>query len=87
LFVPVPDPSALNLGDTALLMVDLPDGPPRLGLSGKVVWITPKGVSHGGRPSGVGIGFDRGDQATQARDRIERYLGPALSSDRPTWTM
>lgn len=81
----VPTPRAARLGDDVFAIVSLPDDPAKLPIPGKVCWITPSGVP--GRPQGIGIQFAANDAGEQARLRIEKILGSALSSDRPTSTL
>ncbi len=81
----VPTPRTARLGDDVFAIVSLPDDPAKLPIPGKVCWITPSGVP--GRPQGIGIQFAANDAGTQARLRIEKILGSALASDRPTSTL
>ncbi len=81
----VPTPRAARLGDDVFAIVSLPDDPAKLPIPGKVCWITPSGVP--GRPQGIGIQFAANDAGEQARLRIEKILGSALGSDRPTSTL
>ncbi len=73
-----------ELGDEVFLLLTLMDDPERYPVTGKVVWITPKGA-QGNRAAGIGVQFN-GDDET-ARTKIESYLAGSLSSDRPTHTM
>lgn len=75
---------AFKLGDDVFLLLNLMDEPEKLPISGKVVWITPKGA-QGNRATGIGVQFD--GKSELAKDKIETYLAGAMSSDRPTHTM
>jgi len=86
LFLPIRLPG-LTLGDTGMLMVKLPDGSPRIGVAATVVWMSPANLGRTDRPEGVGVAFEHTPTGQEAKDRIERLLGPTLGSDRSTWTM
>jgi len=83
LFVPSPKP--YDLGDEMFLLVHIMNEDEPVNISGKVIWITPKG-SIGNRPVGVGIQFI-GDNAAEVKDLIESKLGASLSLTRSTHTM
>ena len=80
----IPTNKLYNLGDEVFMLLSLLDDPAKIAVSGKVVWITPKGA-QGSRAAGVGVQFNDGDNT--ARNKIETYLAGALKSDRPTHTM
>lgn len=83
IFIPTDKP--FELGDEVFLLLSLMDEPERFPVTGKVVWITPRG-SLGGRPQGVGIQFS-GNEGQVVQKKIETYLAGGLGSDRPTSTM
>ena len=81
----VPSGKDYNLGDEMFLLVHIMDEDEPVNISGRVVWITPKGAL-GNRPVGVGIQFS-GDNAKEVSDLIESKLGASLSLTRGTHTM
>ncbi len=81
----IPTDKAFELGDEVFLLLSLMEEPERFPVTGKVVWITPKG-SLGGRPQGIGIQFG-GNEGAMVQKKIETYLAGGLNSDRPTNTM
>ena len=81
----VPSPKNYHLGDEMFLLVHIMDEDEPTNISGKVIWITPKGAL-GNRPVGVGIQFV-GDNAREVADLIESKLGASLSLTRSTHTM
>ncbi|HXH04561.1 MAG TPA: PilZ domain-containing protein [Candidatus Competibacteraceae bacterium] len=83
IFIPTDKP--FELGDEVFLLLSLMDEPERYPVTGKVVWITPRGTL-GGRPQGVGIQFS-GAEGSTVQKKIETYLAGGLNSDRPTSTM
>lgn len=72
------------LGDEVFLILDLIDEPERIPLTGKVVWLTPKGMG-GSRLEGVGIQLS--DKHADIQGKFETYLVGMLESDKPTNTM
>lgn len=76
----------LELGDEVFLLLTLLDDSERHPVTGKVVWINP--TSMGGRPTGIGIQFNSGDNGnTLVQKKIETYLAGFKSGDRPTYTL
>ncbi|HEX7110894.1 MAG TPA: PilZ domain-containing protein, partial [Mizugakiibacter sp.] len=75
-----------NLGDEVFLLITLMDDKDRMGVSGKVVWITPPGA-QGNRTAGIGIQFNESADGEVARTKIESILAGILSADRGTHTM
>ncbi len=74
-----------RVGDEVFLMLTLPEETERLGVAGRVVWVTPPGA-QGSLTPGIGVQFLEQDQgATQSR--IETILAGALGTERPTYTM
>ena len=80
----VPTNKQYGLGDEVFILLSLMDEAEKIPITGKVVWITPKGA-QGNRQAGIGVQFSEQDFA--AATKIEEHLGSALSSDRPTHTM
>ena len=80
----VPTNKAYSLGDEVFMLLTLMDESVKIPISGKVVWITPRGA-QGNRTAGIGVKFSEQDASANAK--IENYLAGTLSSDRPTHTM
>ncbi len=80
----IPSRKQFALGDEVFVLLELMDEPDKLPLTGKVVWVTPKGTS-GNRKQGVGIQFPA--ESGSLVQRIETYLAGLLSSGRPTNTL
>ena len=81
----IPTTREHRLGDDMYVLLTLPDDPQRYPVAGKVAWITPA-RAIGNRTQGVGIRFPKDEKSGQLKDKIERILGSALASDRPTQT-
>ena len=80
----VPTNKAYDIGDEVFMLLTLMDEAEKIPISGKVVWVTPRGA-QGNRTAGIGVQFN--DQDDVARTKIETYLAGALQSDRHTHTM
>lgn len=81
----IPSTREHRLGDDMYVLLTLPDDPQRYPVAGKVAWITPA-RAIGNRTQGVGIRFPKDEKSEQLKEKIERILGSALASDRPTQT-
>lgn len=81
----VPSPKAYDLGEELFLLVHIMDEPDPINISGKVVWVTPKGAL-GNRPVGVGVQI-MNDEKNIVSELIESKLGTSLSLTRATHTM
>lgn len=81
----VPTTREHELGDEVFLLVQLMGEIDKSAITGRVVWVTPKGA-QGNRPQGVGVQFT-GPEQEAIRTRIENQLGASLNSKRPTHTM
>ena len=79
----MPTSSDCPIGHPVFLLLTLPDAGERLGINGRVVWITPP-HAQGNRAEGIGIQFQDGGIA---RSRIEQFLDDHLNSDALTHTM
>jgi type IV pilus assembly protein PilZ len=82
----IPTSRAYQLGEEVFMLLSLMDDPNRIAVQGKVIWITPEGV-QGNRTQGIGVQFTQDDTGAAARAQIEKILGEALASPRPTHTM
>jgi type IV pilus assembly protein PilZ len=70
----------LPMGTEVLLMISLPDNQPRAPVTGRVVWVMPKG-NQGGHPAAMGIRFtsDRSGVLTRIQNILSglpEYVGP-----------
>jgi type IV pilus assembly protein PilZ len=82
----IPTNKDYKLGDGVFMLLKLMEETEKLPIVGKVIWMTPKGA-QGNRVAGIGVQFAADQDGTNARKKIETYLGGALKSDRPTHTM
>lgn len=80
----IPTNKKYQIGDEVFVLLTLIDEPEKIPISGKVVWITPKGA-QGNRLAGIGVQFS--DQEAHLIDKIETYLAGLAASERPTHTM
>lgn len=74
-----------KIGDDVFMILTL-DEDERMPITGKVVWITPKG-SQGGRSQGIGIQFTDNADMEAIRTKIQSILAPYSGQDIPTLTM
>ena len=81
----VPSEQVFELGEEVFMLVNLVDDDEKIPLSGRVVWITPKGAQNN-KTAGVGVQFNSLDKGA-TKDKIEKLLAGALSSDRKNHTM
>ena len=81
----IPTNSPYRLGDEVFMLLSLLNEDEKIPVAGKVVWVTPKGVS-GRRVAGMGVQFSEQDRGTTQK-KIESYLAGALGGDKPTHTM
>lgn len=82
----IPNPSReYHLGEEVFIVLTLIEDTDQLPVSGRIVWITPRGAD-GNRQHGIGVQFHDQDGGL-ARNRIETLLAGMLQSDRPTHTM
>ncbi|MCP5325662.1 MAG: PilZ domain-containing protein [Oceanospirillaceae bacterium] len=79
----IPTNKEYKMGDEVFLLLNLMDEVEKIPVAGKVVWITPKGA-QGNKVAGVGVQFA---DDSPAKDKVEKYLAGAISSDRPTHTL
>lgn len=73
------------LGENLQLTINLLSEVDPYILTGKVVWITPKGA-QGNRPPGIGVQFD-GQSGRNLCNKIETYLAGMLKSSQLTDTI
>ena len=73
-----------QLGDHVSIRLTLLDEPEPRTISGRVVWITPKGA-QGQREAGIGVEFS--EQDASVSHQIENYLGGSLTSPKFTQTL
>ena len=80
----IPSRRTYRLGEEVFFLLDLMDEPEKIPLSGKVVWITPKGAA-GNRWPGIGVQFD--EHQSSLVDKIDTYLAGTSNSQAVTHTM
>jgi len=80
----VPTNKSYDIGDEVFMLLTLMDEVEKIPISGRVVWVTPRGA-QGNRTAGIGVQFSEQDATANAK--IENHLAGSLSSDRPTHTM
>ncbi|MFG6137504.1 MULTISPECIES: PilZ domain-containing protein [Halomonas] len=80
----VPTRERYELGQEVFVLLTLPEESERLPVTGRVVWVSPEGVS-GRRVPGIGVHFGVEDQGV--RDHIETLLAGQLDKDAPTYTL
>lgn len=73
-----------QLGEEVFMLLDLMEEPDKIPVSGKVVWVTPRGA-QGGKQAGIGIQLSADDNTIVGK--IDTYLAGALGSGRLTHTM
>jgi type IV pilus assembly protein PilZ len=83
IFLPVQ--REFSLGEEVFVLLSIQETGENLPVSGRVVWITPRGA-QANRSTGAGIQFSDMDNG-ETRSKIEKLLAGALSSDRATHTM
>ncbi len=81
----IPTDKEYEIGDEVFLLLTLMDEPQRMPVTGKVVWITPRGAM-GNRPVGIGIQFD-GAEGVEVHKKIETYLAGYGQEKQPSHTM
>lgn len=77
-------PRQFKLGDEVFLALSFMEDPQRFGVTGKVVWLTPRGAQTG-KPAGVGFQFVVDEQ--NVKMHIEQLLAGSLNSARPNFTL
>ncbi len=80
----IPTNHNYHLGEEVFMLLDLMEEGDKIPVTGKVIWVTPKG-SQGGRLPGIGIQFAAEDSTLV--NKIETHLAGALSSERRTHTL
>lgn len=77
----IPTLRSYHLGEEVFMLLELMEEGDKIPVTGKVVWVTPKGA-QGGRTPGIGIQLSPDDSTLV--NKIETYLAGALNSDRKT---
>lgn len=80
----VPTQRNYHVGEEVFMLLDLMEEPDKIPVTGKVVWVTPRGA-QGGKMAGIGIQLTSDDNTIV--NKIETYLAGALNSGKPTLTM
>lgn len=73
-----------HLGEEVFMLLDLMEETDKIPVSGKVIWVTPRGA-QGGKKAGIGIQLSADDNSVVSK--IETYLAGALGTGRLTHTM
>ena len=74
-----------QMGEEVYLLLTLMDDIEKFPVSGKVVWLTPKGAQSG-LPHGIGVQLT-GDDGETIHKKIETFLAGYSNSERRTDTM
>ena len=82
IFVELPSTKEYKIGDEVLAVLDIMESEQKFPLQTKIVWLSNK--NH---PIGVGLAFDDGDIASQAKTFIEKNLVGLLKHHVETFTM
>lgn len=80
----VPTQRNYHVGEEVFMLLDLMEEPDKIPVTGKVVWVTPRGA-QGGKMAGIGIQLMTDDNTIV--NKIETYLAGAMNSGKPTLTM
>lgn len=80
----VPTQRAYQLGEEVFMLLDMMEESDKIPVSGKVIWVTPKGA-QGGKQAGIGIQLSGDDNTVVSK--IETYLAGSLGTGRLTHTM
>lgn len=80
----VPSKQEYLIGDEVFVLLQLLDEPDKIPFTGKVVWMSPKGLG-GCRKQGIGIQLDESN--IELLKKIEASLGGLLQGDGQTHTM
>lgn len=81
----IPTDRLYALGEEVFVLLTLMNEPEKIPISGKVVWIAPKGT-QGSAKAGIGVQFNAEDNGV-TRTKIETYLAGTIRSERQTNTM
>lgn len=81
----IPTKESFYIGEEVELDLRLIKDPERLTSNGVVVWLTPVGA-QGGKPAGIGVQLDTGNEGL-LWNRIETHLAEKLNSSEQTDTM
>jgi len=74
-----------TIGDDVFMILTL-DQDERMPITGKVIWVTPKG-SQGGLTQGIGIQFSDDSDMEVIKTKIQSILAPYSGQEIPTLTM
>lgn len=74
-----------KIGDDVFLILTLDDDE-RMPITGKVIWITPKG-SQGGKSQGIGVQLADNADMEVVKTKIQSILAPYSGQEIPTSTM
>ncbi len=74
-----------KIGDDVFMILTL-DQDERMPITGKVIWITPKG-SQGGRSQGIGVQLSDDSDMEVVKTKINTILAPYSGEEIPSLTM
>lgn len=80
----VPTQRDYQVGEEVFMLLELMDETDKMPVTGKVVWVTPRGA-QGGKAAGIGIQLMSDDSSIA--NKIETYLAGAMNSGKPNHTM
>jgi type IV pilus assembly protein PilZ len=81
----IPTNNEYRLGDEVFMLLNLMQEEEKIPVAGRVVWITPRGLT-GRRIAGIGVQFNEQDGG-RTQKHIEAYLAGSLGGDRATHSM
>jgi type IV pilus assembly protein PilZ len=67
----MPTQKECTIGDMVYVILQLIDNPKRFSISGKVVWISPAGMSQ--KTQGIGVQIPYDESGNELREYIEQY--------------
>ncbi len=81
----IPTQKEYVMGDPVYVILQLMDHPQKFSISGKIVWISPAGMSQ--KTQGIGVQLPNDEPGNALRQFIEKSLGSALGASRKTHTL
>jgi type IV pilus assembly protein PilZ len=81
----IPTQKEYAMGDPVYVILQLMDNPQKFSIAGKIVWVSPAGMSQ--KTQGIGVQLPNDESGNALRQFIEKSLGNALGSSRKTHTL
>ncbi len=81
----IPTQKEYAMGDPVYVVLQLMDNPQKFSIAGKIIWISPAGMSQ--KTQGIGVQLPNDESGNSLRQYIEKSLGSALGSSRKTHTL